>query len=130
MFKNVQNYKKQGDVGMGYAIAYYARKGYTVSIPLTDSQDYDLIIDDGVSLSKVQVKTTSNKQSNGNYQVGLRTCGGNRSGQKIKTFDYNSSNLLFVLTEGGDCYEIPTNIVECRNALTLCEKYQQYRINL
>lgn len=45
MFENVINSKKQGDVGMCYAIAYYSRLGWTVSIPITDSQDYDLLVE-------------------------------------------------------------------------------------
>lgn len=38
---------------MAYAIAYYSKLGYTISIPLTDSQDYDLIVDTGTDLLKV-----------------------------------------------------------------------------
>ena len=61
MFGNVNNFKQQGNIGMAYAIAYYTKLGYVVSIPLTDSQDYDLIIDTGIKLLKVQVKTTDFK---------------------------------------------------------------------
>ena len=39
------NSKKQGDWGLGRAIAYFTLKEYTVSVPLTESQDYDLIVD-------------------------------------------------------------------------------------
>ena len=45
MFKNAINWKKQGDIGMCYAMAYYSKLGWTISIPITDSQDYDLIVD-------------------------------------------------------------------------------------
>lgn len=41
---------------MCYAIAYYSKLGWTISIPVTDSQDYDLIVDTGTKLLKVQVK--------------------------------------------------------------------------
>lgn len=58
MFENAINSKKQGDIGMCYAIAYFSKMGYTVNIPITDSQDYDLIIDREGKLLKVQVKTT------------------------------------------------------------------------
>ena len=95
LFDNAANSKKQGDIGMCYAIAYYSKLGYTVSIPVTD---YDIIVDTGNNLLKVQVKTTSCKSPHGVYQVALRTCGGNRSGSG-KLFTDNSSNLLFVLTE-------------------------------
>lgn len=58
LFENAINSKKQGDIGMCYAMAYYAKLGWTVSIPVTDSQDYDLVVDNGTRLFKVQVKTT------------------------------------------------------------------------
>ncbi len=51
---NAKNSKKQGDIGLGAAIAYFTFKGFTVSIPLTDSQDYDLVVDDGHKLSRIQ----------------------------------------------------------------------------
>lgn len=130
MFKNVQNAKKQGDIGMAYAIAYYSRLGYTVCIPMTDSQDYDLIIDTGNSLLKVQVKTTDYVTDSGTYQVSLKTCGGNRSGQTIKTFDSNSSDLLFVLTGNGSCYSIPKSEITTKNTLNLGDKYQIFRVSL
>ena len=39
------NYKShQGNVGLGRAIAYYTEKGYTVMLPLNDTQKYDLVI--------------------------------------------------------------------------------------
>ena len=37
-----KNSKKQGDIGLGIAIGWFATQGYTVCVPLTDSQDYDL----------------------------------------------------------------------------------------
>lgn len=50
MFENAINSKKQGDIGMCYAMAYFSKIGYTVSVPITDSQDYDLIVDNGALL--------------------------------------------------------------------------------
>lgn len=80
MFENVINSKKQGDVGMCYAIAYYSRLGWTVSIPITDSQDYDLLVentDNNILKVQVQVKTSRYLTEGGTYQVSLKTCGGN-----------------------------------------------------
>ena len=37
--------KQRGNCGLGIAIAYFSTNGYTVSIPLNDTQDYDLLID-------------------------------------------------------------------------------------
>ena len=37
--------KEKCNTGLGIAIAYYTSNGYTVSTPLNDTQDYDLIVD-------------------------------------------------------------------------------------
>ena len=99
MFEKTNNSRQKGDVGLGCAIAYFAQQNWTVSIPLTDSQSYDLIIDDKNGLKKVQVKTTEQQEPNGVFKVDLRTCGGNQSFKTVKKFDHSTSDLLFVLTD-------------------------------
>lgn len=130
MFSNTKNSKQKGDVGLGFAIAYYTSLGWTVCIPLTDSQDYDLIVDDKVSLRKVQVKTSDSKNLNGNYTVSLRVSGGNRSFNTVKHFDCSSVDLLFVLLGDGRRYSIPTsNMQNNKSTITLGGKlYKRFEI--
>lgn len=130
MFENAVNWKKQGDIGMCYAIAYYSKLGWTISIPLTDSQDYDLIVDTGNSLLKVQVKTTTQIAPNGFFIVSLRTNGGNKSGNTNKNFDQNKSDLLFVMTDGAEFFSIPRNEITALTAITLSEKYMPFKVNI
>ena len=68
--------KQKGNTSLAIAIAYYVSNGYTISVPLNDTQDYDLIIDKANHLKKVQVKSTSCKTKYGTYQVSLKSCGG------------------------------------------------------
>lgn len=130
MFENAINSKKQGDIGMCYAIAYFSKMGYTVNIPITDSQDYDLIIDREGKLLKVQVKTTKFKIRDGVYQVSLKTCGGNRSGQTIKNFNENGSDLLFVLTDEGTTYLTPKEDIHSNTCINLNTTLEEYRVYL
>ena len=51
--------KQRGNCGLGIAIAYFSTNGYTVSIPLNDTQDYDLLIDKDGKIESAQVKYTS-----------------------------------------------------------------------
>ena len=37
--------KEIGNASLGTAIGYFTNTGYTVSIPLNDTQDYDLLVD-------------------------------------------------------------------------------------
>jgi len=125
--ENFKNSKKQGDMGLGVAIGYFTSVGYTVGIPLTDSQDYDLIIDDGNHLGRVQVKTTSYKRRS--YEVNLSIKGGNRTGiGKIKKFDSLNCDYLFVVTENLDKYFIPSTKLIARYILVLGPKYKKYLV--
>jgi hypothetical protein len=131
MFENVINSKKQGDVGMCYAIAYYSRLGWTVSIPITDSQDYDLLVENtDNNILKVQVKTSRYLTEGGTYQVSLKTCGGNKSGQTIKKMDKNYIDLVFVLVDDGSCYSIPTEKIESSGSMNLGDKYSEFKVFL
>jgi hypothetical protein len=52
MFEACTNSKKQGYLGLGVAIGWFCQNGYVVNIPLTDSQEYDLVVDNGQGLKK------------------------------------------------------------------------------
>lgn len=122
LFKNT---KKQGDMGLGVAINYFTSQGYTVGVPLTDSQDYDLMIDDGNRLSRVQVKTCSYKRRS--YEVNLSIKGGNRTSKgTLKRFDGTRCDYVFIVTITNEKYLIPCSdlAVECN--LVLGPKYNKY----
>lgn len=129
MLKSQKNTKKQGDVGLGIAIAYFCKEGFNVSIPLTDSQEYDLVVENDGNLKKVQVKTTSFKTEYGIYQVMLKTCGGNKSSNTIKNFDPEKVDLLFVVNELNEQYLIPTFKEMPVTSLNLNGKYTKYKLN-
>lgn len=126
MLQNFKNHTKQGNVGLGYAIAYYTSKEYSVSIPLNDSQKYDLIFDNG-KLNKVQIKTTRAKNTKNKFIVQLKTV----SGRKILGFHPEEFDYLFVLTDAGDLYEIPSSyLVKYKSAILLTDALNCYKITL
>lgn len=53
------NTKDKGDIAEAFAIARLLQLGYSVSVPFGDNQRYDLIVDKGGELLKVQVKYCS-----------------------------------------------------------------------
>lgn len=124
--KNQKNSRKQGDVGLGSAISYFCANEWNVCIPLTDSQAYDLIVEKDSVIKRVQVKTTWSKTSYGIYQVTLKTSGGNKSRNTVKTFDPSSVELLFVLTDDGDRYLIPCTKDMPANCLNLGKQYEEF----
>ncbi len=123
------NSKKKGDKGLGAAIGYLTFSGVPVSVPLTDSQDYDLVGEfDGI-LEKIQVKYTAQRK-NGKFVVGLRVLGGNTKKNFVNKLATDLVyDRLFVLTEDGDKFFIPkAAFAEHKNSLVLGEKYDQYRV--
>lgn len=118
--------KEKGNSSLGIAIAYYSSNGYTVSIPLNDTQDYDLIVDKDDILKKVQVKSSACKTKYGNYQVALKSCGGTK-GKTYKTVVETKIDEVFILTEDLKIYIIPIEEISNKSTLNICDKYDHYR---
>lgn len=128
MFKTTENTKQQGNVGVGRAIGWFTEQGYVVSIPLTDAQDYDLIVDIDNVLCKIQVKTTSYKNKYGIFNVNLSVKGGNRSYNTIKKFNKLKVQYLFVLTSDNTMYVIPTSDIKSVYNLNLGKLMEKYKV--
>lgn len=112
--------KFQGNVGEVEAVRHYVRKGFRVSKPLFENSPYDLIVDDGTKLFRVQVKTSQRKTSSGKFEVNLCTKGGNRSGTgKTKKLSSEEVDLLFVHLADDRIFELPISQVENRATIAL-----------
>lgn len=122
--------KLQGNVGVARAIYEYTKRGNTVLMPWSDSDKYDMVIDDGSTLLKVQVKTSRCK-TNGGYAVNLATKGGNTSVNTVRTRIETDYDLLFCLTETGDCWSIPAAALgEAKHSIVVTsEKYKAYKLD-
>ena len=119
--------KEKGNSSLGIAIAYYASNGYTVSIPLNDTQDYDLIVDKESKLKRVQVKSTSCMTKYGSYQVALKSCGGTK-GNTYKTLIDTDVDEVFIILGNLKMYIIPIEEIKNKSTLNICDKYDKYRV--
>ena len=117
--------KNIGNSSLGIAISYFVCNGFIVSIPLNDTQDYDLVVEKDNKLYRVQVKGTSFKTKFGDYQVALKSCGGTK-GIFYKTVKDTNVELLFVVTADNDLYLIPINDITNTYTLNLGKEYNRY----
>ena len=76
----LSNNKDKGRAGLSLAISYFGTNGYTVSIPLNDTQWYDLVVEKDNNFYAVQCKFTGSK----NDQVSLISIGGRYKDNKEK----------------------------------------------
>ena len=110
------NSRRQGAIGVGRAIAYYTAKGYAVFVPVADVSRYDLLVDTGSEILRVEVKTT--RQARGN--VGLRTMGGYHGGEKEKRLSSADCDIVFAVNLlTGQEQEFPIGKLEGRNCVKL-----------
>lgn len=123
------NTKEKGNIALSAAIRHYTIQGNPVSIPLSESTKYDLIVEKEGKLYKVQCKYTNCKNKYGNFVAPLRVMGGNQSFHTIKVYKEGDFDFLFIETSKGYLYEIPSFVtLKNRNSITLHEKHEEYRI--
>ena len=122
------NPREQGLLGLTDAIRWFGLQGWSISMPLIDSQPYDLVVDDGGRLYRVQVKTTTHRTRYGIFVVSLKTNGGNQSFHTAKPFDHHQSDLLYVLTDARVRYLIPTSAFDATTTLSMGKRMAPYRL--
>lgn len=118
----------QGSIGMSAAIYKLTEMGYRVAIPLVDNQEYDLIVDIEGDLAKVEVKSTSVKQSSGSWSVQIKKVRPNKTENTITGFDNSLVDYMFVYTTEGDCFFIPAEDIDTKNQLSVPGKFECYRL--
>jgi hypothetical protein len=100
-----RNTKAIGDLSELEAAVALARAGYIVSKPLGDSHRYDLIIDDGRTLSRVQVKT--GRLHDGAISFNCFSSHTHRGGLACRTYRGEIEFLAVYCPETGETYLIP-----------------------
>ena len=121
----------QGNLGLGKAIEYFVSHNIPVSIPLNDTQSYDLVADFNGKLQRVQVKTSRATENGISYAVQLRNTGGNRTGNARQVaFDNNSSDYLFIYTANEKIYLIPCQDIDVKNSICVGNKYTEYEVQI
>ena len=83
--------QRKGDTAVAQAVATFTKLGYDVSLPLTESAPYDLVVDTGAILKRVQVKYSTNGE------VDLRRVHSNAQGYVVKKPKKGVYDWLYVL---------------------------------
>lgn len=106
--------KDKGRAGMSMAIAYFGSNGYTVSIPLNDTQWYDFIVEKNGIFQTVQCKATGSKDNT----ISLRSFGGTQ-GNEYDNILQHEVDLLFCLDKDQNKYVIPVKDIR-ESGITSC----------
>src|SRR5262245_51636352 len=93
--------QRKGDLAVAKAIHTFTAMGYDISKPLTESAAYDLIVDTGENLFRVQVRYWG-----GGKEVELRRIHSNSQGYVVKKTRAGAYDWLYILTADGREYLI------------------------
>jgi hypothetical protein len=85
--------QRKGDFAVAQAIATFTKAGYDVSLPLTESAAYDIVVDYNNQLKRVQVRFFSGKL------VELRRIHSNSQGYVVKKTKENAYDWLYMLND-------------------------------
>ena len=109
--------KDKGRAGLSLAIAYYGTQGYTISLPLNDTQWYDLVIEKDGVFQTVQCKFTASQDG----AVKLTSSGGTKGKVYDKLLEH-SIDILFCADAKMNMYSIPVQDLKLAgniNSITL-----------
>ena len=118
--------KDKGRAGMALGIAYFGANGYTVSIPLNDTQWYDFIAEKDGIFYTVQCKATGSKDGT----ISLRNTGGT-SGDIYDNVLHHPLDYLFCINEKQNMFLIPVkDIVSSGNINSIKLKTEPSKNNI
>ena len=98
----IENNRDRGRAGLSLAIAYFGSNGYTVNLPINDTQWYDLVIEKDGKFETVQCKFTGSKEN----EVNLTSCGGT-NGSRYDSVLNHPLDWLFCADKDKNLYLIP-----------------------
>lgn len=120
----------QGNLGLGKAIEYFTSQSIPVSIPLNDTQKYDIIADFNGKLQRISIKTSRYKKSENSYEVMLKNTGGSSGNNKIRLFNNQDCDYIFIYTANEELYLIPSKEIQATNSICVGNKYNEYKVKI
>lgn len=109
------NRKQIGRLGLSMAINYFTIQGYTVSLPINDTQWYDLIVEKDNQFFTVQCKATQTD----NGLIDLRSTGGTNGSVYDNVLNHSRLDYLFCVNKDLQMWLIPVKDITTTKQITL-----------
>ena len=109
------NRKQIGRIGLSMAINYFTVLGYTVSIPINDTQWYDLIVEKDGQFQAVQCKATQTS----NDTIDFRSTGGTKGLEYDNVKNHSELDWLFCVNKDLNMWLIPSKELPNSNRIVL-----------
>ena len=90
------------------AINYFTCQGYTISLPINDTQWYDLVVEKDGKFYTVQCKATQTE----NGDIDFRSTGGTNGGVYDNLLNYSELDYLFCVNKDLNMWLIPIKDIQ------------------
>ena len=107
--------KQTGRIGLSMAINYFTLQGYIVSLPMNDTQWYDLIIEKDGIFKTVQCKATQTNSDD----IKLISSGGTKGKPYDSIFNHPNLDFLFCVNKNLEMWLIPIKELPKRTSIKL-----------
>lgn len=120
------NRKQLGRLGLSMAINYFTINGYTVSIPMNDTQWYDLIVEKEGKFSTVQCKATATQDKT----IDFRSTGGTKGTVYDNILNHSELDFLFCVDNELNMWNIPVkDIIKAGNSKQIKLRFEPNKNN-
>ena len=109
------NRKQIGRIGLSMAINYFTLQGYTVSLPMNDTQWYDIVIEKDGKFETVQCKATQTKDN----RIDFRSTGGTKGEVYDNLLNHSELDYLFCFNKDLDLWLRPIKEITTTRQITL-----------
>ena len=109
------NRKQIGRIGLSMAINYFTLQGYTVSLPINDTQWYDIVIEKDGKFETVQCKATQTKED----KIDFRSTGGTKGKVYDNLLNHSELDYLFCVNKDLNMWLIPVKDITTTNQISL-----------
>ncbi len=107
--------KTTGRIGLSMAINYFTVQGYTVSLPINDTQWYDLIVEKNGIFETVQCKATMTEDDS----IDFRSTGGTKGKEYDNLLNHKGLKYLFCVNKDLNMWLIPVSEIETKRSIRL-----------
>lgn len=116
------NRKQLGRIGLSIAINYFTIKGYTISLPLNDTQWYDLVIEKDGKFYTVQCKATATQDKT----IDFRSTGGTNGSVYDNLLNHSELDFLFCVDNELNMWNIPIkDIIQAGNKKSIRLRHER-----
>ena len=109
------NRKQIGRIGLSMAINYFTIHGYTVSIPMNDTQWYDIVIEKDGKFETVQCKATQTQDD----RIDFRSTGGTKGKVYDNLLNHSELDYLFCVNKDLNMWLIPIKDITATKQISL-----------